>query len=125
MNIQSILISDIVNLTSIKEYFSSDKNLLIQLIEVFISDTSPRLETLKKSLESVNYEELKSISHFLKSSLALMGVSCIEEIKDLEKSAEEKVSEEEIKTKINLIFPILEKSLLEYQSILDNLKVLN
>jgi hypothetical protein len=48
MNIQNILTSNVVDLTSLKEYFSSDKNSLMQLIGVYLSDSAPRIDILEK-----------------------------------------------------------------------------
>ena len=77
MQIENILTSEVVDLSSFKSFFSSDKDSLIQLVTVYLSDTKPRLALLKKSMDKVNYEEVRSICHFLKSSLGLMGVSSL------------------------------------------------
>ncbi len=84
MNIQEILTSNIVDSTSLKEYFATDKGFLIQLIGVYISDTTPRIATLEESITTVNYESVRNICHFLKSSFGLMGVKCLDEITELE-----------------------------------------
>ncbi len=52
MDIQNILTSNVVDLTSIKDFFSSDKDMVIQLIEVYLSDTGPRTETLEESIKN-------------------------------------------------------------------------
>jgi HPt (histidine-containing phosphotransfer) domain-containing protein len=124
MDIQNILTSNVVNLNSIKDFFSSDKDMVIQLIEVYLSDTGPRTETLKESLKTVDYVSVKNITHFLKSSLGLMGVDCLKETATLEKLAEAREKEEIIKEKLNFIIPLLDESLVEYQLILGRLKSL-
>ena len=124
MDIQNILTSNVVNLNSIKDFFSSDKDMVIQLIEVYLSDTGPRTETLKESLKTVDYVSVKNITHFLKSSLGLMGVDCLKETATLEKLAEAREKEEIIKEILNFIIPLLDESLVEYQLILGRLKSL-
>lgn len=124
MDIQKILTSDVVDLTSLKDFFSSDKDSLIQLIGVYLSDTSPRVDTLEESISTVDYDSVRSISHFLKSSLGLMGVSCLNEIAELEKQAQNNEPEEIIKEKLSYVVPICKESLVEYKIILDKLEAL-
>jgi|TARA_B110000967_G_C18900949_1_gene575012 HPt (histidine-containing phosphotransfer) domain-containing protein len=124
MEIETILISDVVDLTSIKGFFASDKDMLIQLIGVYVSDTIPRLETLEKSVIRLDYDAVRSICHFLKSSLGLMGVNCLEEIGALEKQAQNNESEIIIKEKLKYILPIIKESISEYKMILNKLEAL-
>lgn len=124
MEIEEILTSNVVDLSSIKSFFASDKEMLIQLIGVYISDTTPRVNTLKESLSVVNYEEVRNISHFLKSSLGLMGVKCLDEITALEQKAINMESEEIIKSDLTKIIPICEESIAEYQQIMNKLELL-
>ncbi len=124
MEIQKILTSDVVDLTSLKEFFSSDKDSLIQLIGVYLSDTTPRIDTLEKSISSVNYEDVRSICHFLKSSLGLMGVNCLDEVAELEKQAQRDEPEDIIKERLSYAVPILRESITEYKQILEKLEAL-
>ena len=124
MVIQEILTSSIVDLTSLKEYFSTDKDSLIQLIGVYISDTTPRIDTLEESLTNVDYESVKSICHFLKSSFGLLGIKCLDEISALEKQAQKKESEVIIQEKLNFVLPICRESIVEYKLILARLEAL-
>ncbi|MFT6066348.1 MAG: HPt (histidine-containing phosphotransfer) domain-containing protein [Paraglaciecola sp.] len=124
MEIETILTSDVVDLTSIKGFFASDKDMLIQLIGVYVSDTTPRLETLEKSVIRLDYDAVRSICHFLKSSLGLMGVNCLEEVGALEKQAQNNESEIVIKEKLKYILPIIKESIIEYKMILNKLEAL-
>tara|TARA_B110000091_G_C13755113_1_gene449502 strand:+ start:104 stop:478 length:375 start_codon:yes stop_codon:yes gene_type:complete len=124
MVIQEILTSSIVDLTSLKEYFSTDKDLLIKLIGVYISDTGPRIDILEESLTNIDYESVKSICHFLKSSFGLLGIKCLDEISALEKQAQKKESEVIIQEKLNFVLPICRESIVEYKLILARLEAL-
>lgn len=124
MEIEKILTSDVVDLSSIKSFFASDKNSLIELIGVYLSDTTPRVDTLEKSISEVDYEAVRSICHFLKSSLGLMGVNCLNEIAELEKQAQGQEPEEVIKEKLKYVVPICKESIVEYQIILNKLEAL-
>ena len=124
MEIELILTSDVVDLTSIKSFFASDKDMLIQLINVYLSDTTPRLEILEKSITVVDYEEVRGICHFLKSSLGLMGVSCLEEVATTEKLAQNNEDEAVIKQKLSNIIPVIKESIVEYKIILNKLEAI-
>jgi HPt (histidine-containing phosphotransfer) domain-containing protein len=124
MELEKILTSEIVDLTSLKSFFASDKDMLIQLIGVYLSDTTPRIATLEKSITTVNYDDVRSICHFLKSSFGLMGVGCLEEITTLEQLAKQNEREALIKEKLTYVIPICKESLTEYQLILDKLEKL-
>nr|WP_298995421.1 Hpt domain-containing protein [uncultured Polaribacter sp.] len=124
MEIESVLESNVVDLTSLKTFFASDKDALIQIIQVYISDTEPRIKTLEESLTNIDYTEIKSISHFLKSSFSLMGINCSEEIAELEKMADRKEKDSLIKEKLNYIIPICKESIVEYKIILQKLEAL-
>lgn len=122
MNIETILVSEVVDLTSLKDFFASDKDALTQIIQVYISDTEPRVNTLEESLQTVDYPTIKSISHFLKSSFGLMGIQCTKEIAELEKMADNQESEEIVKERLAYIIPICKKSIVEYKRILAELE---
>ena len=124
MNIESILKSDVVDLTSLSSFFASDKDALMQIIAVYISDTEPRIARLEYNTNSVDYVELKSVAHFLKSSFGLMGIKCADEIAELEKIADRKEDEAIIKDRLHYIIPIVKESIVEYKSILQKLEAL-
>jgi HPt (histidine-containing phosphotransfer) domain-containing protein len=124
MELEKILTSEVVDLTSIKSFFANDKDMLIQLITVYLSDTTPRVATLEKSIKTVNYEDVRGICHFLKSSFGLMGISCLEAVAALEQQAKNKESEAIIKERLNYIIPICKESITEYKAILSKLEAL-
>lgn len=124
MDIEKILTSEIVDLSSIKSFFSTEKEALIELISVYISDTAPKIEILEKSMTQVDYGAVKSTCHFLKSSFGLMGIKCFEEVATLEKLAENRESEAIIVKNLTYIVPICKESIEEYQRILTQLQSL-
>lgn len=122
MDIESILDSEIVDLSSLKSFFASDKDALIQIIQVYITDTEPRGKILEENIDNIDYPTIKSVAHFLKSSFGLMGIKCATEIAELEKMAERKESEEEIIKSLKFIVPIIKESIIEYKRILAKLE---
>jgi HPt (histidine-containing phosphotransfer) domain-containing protein len=124
MEIEKILTSNVVDLTSIKSFFASDKDMIIELISVYLSDTTSRVATLEENIKTLNYDEVKNICHFLKSSFGLMGVKCLDEIATLEKLAQNNESEAIIKEHLNFVVPICKESIVEYKLILNKLEAL-
>lgn len=124
MELEKILTSEVVDLTSLKSFFASDKEMLIELITVYLSDTTPRIATLEKSISKLNYEDVRNICHFLKSSFGLMGVNCLDEVAALEQLAKNNESDAIIKDKLSYVVPVCKESLTEYKIILDKLKSL-
>ena len=124
MELEKILTSEVVDLTSLKSFFASDKEMLIELITVYLSDTTPRIATLENSISKLNYEDVRNICHFLKSSFGLMGVRCLDEVAALEQLAKNNESDAIIKDKLSYVVPVCKESLTEYKIILDKLKSL-
>ncbi|WP_337994838.1 hypothetical protein [Polaribacter ponticola] len=75
-------------------------------------------------MTTVDYDAVRSICHFLKSSLGLMGVGCLDEIAALEKQAQNNEPEAVIKERLNYVVPICKASIIEYKLILDRLEAL-
>ena len=124
MEIKAILKSNLLNLESLKEFFSEDKDLLIELINAFLSDTSPRIKVLEKSLIDIDYTSVKDISHFFKSSFGLMGINCLDEISQLEKLAIEKENPQLILDKLSIVIKATNNGIAEYEIMLSRLKAL-
>jgi HPt (histidine-containing phosphotransfer) domain-containing protein len=124
MEIKAILKSNLLNLDSLRNFFSEDKNLLIELIDAFLSDTSPRIKVLEKSLIEIDYNAVKDISHFFKSSFGLMGINCLDEIDQLEKLAIKKEKPELIKDKLSTVIKATNNSIVEYEIMLNKLNTL-
>jgi len=124
MNIHEVLTSNIVDLSSLKKFFSTDKDSLIKLIGIYISDTSPKIDSLEKNLTNINYNSLSNDCNYLKPSLGLMGIKCTNEITELEKQAQKSENEIVIKNKLNYVIPICRESIVEYKLILNKLETL-
>lgn len=68
----------------------NNKGFLIQLIGVYLSDTTPRITILEESITTVKYESVKNICNFLKSYFELMDLKYLDEIAELEKQDQKK-----------------------------------
>ena len=124
MDFKSFLKSEIIDLSSIKNFFSDDKELLVELISVFINDTKPKVDILEKNINQLNFSEVQSISHFFKSSFGLMGINCLDEIDQLEKLAIKKENPKLIQDKLSTVIKVTNDSIVEYRAILNKVKTL-
>ena len=119
MHTHEVLTSNIIDSNSLKEYFANDKGFLVQLIGVYLIDTTPRTTFLEESITTVNYESVKNTCNFLKLSFGLMSLKCLDEITELEEQAQKK----EVK-KLLFVIPTCKESNIEYKLTLDSLKTL-
>jgi HPt (histidine-containing phosphotransfer) domain-containing protein len=124
MDFKSFLKSEIIDLSSIKNFFSDDKELLVELISVFINDTKPKVDILEKNINQLDFSEVQSISHFFKSSFGLMGINCLDEIDQLEKLAIKKENPKLIQDKLSTVIKVTNNSIVEYRAILNKIKTL-
>ena len=122
MEIEKILSSEVVDLTSLKSFFASDRNMLIEIIRVFVSDTKLKVTQLEENILKLNYEQIIEISQFLKSSYGLMGLSCLNELTVLEKLAGNDKKDNLIIIKLNEIIFNSKESITEYKKILKKLE---
>lgn len=67
-----------------------DDELVLELVEIFMEDTPPRLEELAKAYIDGDAERIESVAHSLKSSCANLGAIRLSEIcRDLEAKGRE------------------------------------
>jgi HPt (histidine-containing phosphotransfer) domain-containing protein len=64
-----------INMSCLRDYCDNDEDLQESLIEQFLKDFPVYLNTLKQSILSTNFMDIKSISHKMKSSVALFGLN--------------------------------------------------
>ncbi|MBU0467877.1 MAG: Hpt domain-containing protein [Candidatus Omnitrophica bacterium] len=62
------MVNDSVDLNEFLERVQDDKELLLELIDIFAEDYLAKRELLKAAVENSDYEEIKGISHSLKGA---------------------------------------------------------
>jgi len=60
------------------QYF--DKEIIAEIIDIFLDDYSERLTTIKNSIDTLNFEELKFHAHSLKGVVANFAAPSVQEI---------------------------------------------
>lgn len=61
--------------TYLSETMQGNKRLIKEIIDVFIKQVSEDISYLKKEIELENFSWIKKISHTMKSSASIMGIS--------------------------------------------------
>jgi CheY-like chemotaxis protein len=68
-----------INLESLKEFSGGSKEFEKELIELFMTQVPVEMEELEKAFVEDNAFQIKSVSHKLKSSMAVMGLFSLNE----------------------------------------------
>ena len=97
----------VCELMYLKEMMKGNKKSILGVIDVFLIQISEELFSLNEAVSQTNYAIIKSFSHTMKSTVSIMGISCLvpllKEMEDLAKIAGgiEKITE--LNQQLNLI----------------------
>ena len=112
------LINTIVDTTFLFEQLDNDFEQISMMIDLFLNQSPPKIISLKKAIENTDYKEIKSNSHFLKSSFTIMGLSSKNLLPEVEKLSLTNSNIDKIKNLCNIIFKNHDESIIEYKKIL-------
>ncbi|HBS86007.1 MAG: hypothetical protein A2W91_08380 [Bacteroidetes bacterium GWF2_38_335] len=70
----------ICDMSYIKESFGEKNNLIIEIIDTFISQVSEELLTINDAVEKIDFKTIRSTAHKMKTSVSIMGISSIKPI---------------------------------------------
>ena len=59
---------DAIDLNEFLERVQDDKALLVELLDIFVSDYQPKRRALEEAVKKNNFEQIKSIAHSLKGA---------------------------------------------------------
>ncbi|HSH66632.1 MAG TPA: ATP-binding protein, partial [Bacteroidia bacterium] len=100
-----------INLDSLKEFSGGSKKFEKELIELFMKQVPADMEDLEKAFAEWNTFRIKSLSHKLKSSMAVVGLFGLNEYLDfIEKNGSIKENKNESLEKFNTIKKILHEN---------------
>jgi HPt (histidine-containing phosphotransfer) domain-containing protein len=108
----------ITNLSYLEGLSKGDKSFVKKMINVFLEENPKEVRMLEESIQSKNYDTIKSAAHKLKSTIPFVGLDTVigKEVGEIESLATRREGYESIKT---LLVKIKESSDLAY----DELKV--
>ncbi len=109
----------VTNLTYLKELAKGDTNFINEMVTIFLTENPEELKTLESSIQAHNYDQIKMISHHMKSTIPFVGIDAYigKDLMDIEKLAEEKTGIDTIKILFEKIKVICEKAFQELSSV--------
>ena len=90
----------VTNLDYLTELAKGDVSFITEMIHIFLEENPEEVRTLEQAIQENNYENIKSISHHMKSTIPFVGLDLLigKDLMDIEKLAGEKTGIETIKT---------------------------
>jgi HPt (histidine-containing phosphotransfer) domain-containing protein len=109
----------ICNLDYLFELAKGDMGFVKEMIGVFITDTPEEILSLKKCIENENFEDIKQVSHKLRSSVPYVGLDRMigDELMEIEEFASNHKSINEIKNLFLKVNDICQKAFKELENI--------
>lgn len=89
----------VTNLAYLTELAKGDASFITEMIHIFLEENPEEVKTLGQAIQENNYENIKSISHHMKSTIPFVGIDLLigKDLTDIEKLASEKTGIENIK----------------------------
>ena len=86
----------IVNLDYLNDMSDGDRNLILEMIELFISEVPGYLSLMNEYLNQKNWESLGKLAHKAKASASIMGMNDLaDDLKKLEHQTREGTNSDE------------------------------
>jgi HPt (histidine-containing phosphotransfer) domain-containing protein len=83
--------NEIIGLKDVLHRLQDDKELLLELVQIFLDDAPHRLDNAKRLIEEANAEELADVAHSLKGAASNIGANKLwQSFKEMEQFAKEK-----------------------------------
>ena len=102
----------VTNLNYLTELAKGDVSFITEMIRIFLEENPEEVKTLEQAIQENNYENIKSISHHMKSTIPFVGIDLLigKDLVDIEKLATEKTGLEVIKTLFSNVKTVCEKA---------------
>ncbi|CAM1366393.1 conserved hypothetical protein [Tenacibaculum sediminilitoris] len=113
--------SIIVDLTFLNKTIGNNREGRIMLIKAFLEQSNIKIKMLNEKIHEADFDEIKKITHFLKSSFSFMGLKCAASLSEIENLCEQKIDIKKMKHLGHNVTKNYEKSRLEYIKILSKL----
>ena len=98
----------------LSETMGGNKKLINEIIDVFLKQAPEELSALNNAVEKTDYATIKNISHTMKSSVSIMGISSVASVlKELEELAKSGTYIEKIKLLNNNLNTICNRAIEE------------
>jgi HPt (histidine-containing phosphotransfer) domain-containing protein len=67
----------VCDLNYLAEMTGMKKNLILEIIDLFLTQVPEELEVLGKAIATTDYATIKSVSHAMKSTVSVMGINIL------------------------------------------------
>jgi len=111
-----------VNLDYINQCLDGEKEPTIKVILIFLEQASKIMKKLEKGIISKNHQEITYASHFFKTSFITMGISCYQEVCEIEDLSRQNSSIEKISKLLNNMMPAYNEAIHAYKLLLEKLQ---
>ncbi len=110
------------NLTYLKEMSGGNKDLVREMITIFINQVEEFTHDMENHLEKKEYEQLGKLAHKAKSSISIMGLDKLaKELKNLENLAKESKEPEKYPVILSFFKDETQIAIKELNDVLKNL----
>ena len=105
----------VTNLEYLNELAKGDTDFIKEMITIFLTENPEELKTLELAMQETNFEQIKAISHHMKSTIPFVGIDVLigKDLLDIEKLASEKTGIDIIKKLFVEVKVVCQKALNE------------
>lgn len=100
-------LGNICNLTYLNEMMGGNRELMVEILDLFLKQTPQELQDVKDAVDNGDYLKIKTYSHKMKSSVGIIGISAVltilQQMEDLGAKGEGIENIKELNKKLNLI----------------------
>lgn len=102
----------VTNLDYLNELAKGDTAFIEEMISIFLEENPEEIKTLEAAIQESHFENIKSISHHMKSTIPFVGIDLLigKDLLEIEKLASEKTGLDRIKISFENIKIVCEKA---------------
>ncbi len=121
-DIKSEIKEKVINLEYLRQIADNDAATLRVMIETLLNDTPGELVNLRKAYEERSWDDLKSVAHKMKSTIAYLGIKQVQDtIKSLEHDGFNRSNEDTMDERISEVDRYCRKAFIDLKEELENL----
>ncbi|MBC7863354.1 MAG: Hpt domain-containing protein [Bacteroidia bacterium] len=107
---------NVCNLKYMTEMLGGKKNLITEIMETFLKQIKEEIKSINEAIATTNYLLIRSLSHTMKSSVSIMGISILVPVlKEMENLSKGGAGIERLKELNNELNLICEKAIREIE----------
>ncbi len=100
----------------LKSILGDDKDSINEVISIFVETVPMKIRDLKQSVDEMDHDRIKRISHSLISELQTMGINSV--VKDIKEINNRSAEMDDLRQKVERIADIVDRSIVFYKNML-------